>query len=49
MFILEVFNGRSWEMIAECFHCAEDAELYYNHQLGGLEDFRILSDEEFAK
>jgi len=45
MFILEVLSNGHWEMIAEFFDCAEDAELYYHRQLGGFEDFRITEEE----
>lgn len=45
MYILEVFNGNEWEQIADLFDSAEDAELYYNHQIGGFEDMRITEFE----
>jgi hypothetical protein len=42
MFLLEVFDGNSWETVAEFFDSVEDAEVYYNNQLGGFLDFRIV-------
>ena len=46
MFLLEVFDGNEWEQVAEFFDSAEDAELYYNNQLGGFIDFRITEEAE---
>lgn len=41
MYTLEVFNGNEWEQIPDLFDTAQDAELYYRHQVGGFEDMRI--------
>jgi hypothetical protein len=46
MYVLEVFDGNEWEQIAEWFDSAEDAELYYNNQLGGFRDFRVTEEVE---
>jgi predicted PolB exonuclease-like 3'-5' exonuclease len=48
MFILEVLNdGNEWEMIAEFFESAEDAELYYRNQLGDcFDEYRVTEAEE---
>jgi hypothetical protein len=46
MFMLEVLNNGHWETIAEFFESAEDAELYYQHQLGGFESYRVVEAEE---
>lgn len=41
MFVLEVFDGTEWEHIPDIFDSAEDAELYYHHQLGGFCAMRV--------
>ena len=46
MYVLEVFDGNEWEQVAEWFDSAEDAELYYNTQLGGFGDFRVTEEVE---
>lgn len=46
MFMLEVLSGGHWEFVAEFFESAEDAELYYQHQLGGFESYRVVEAEE---
>ena len=46
MYILEVFDGNEWEQSAEWFDSAEEAESYYQNQLGGFTDFRITEEVE---
>jgi len=46
MFVLEVLINGYWEMIAEFFESAEDAELYYRCQVAECEDFRVVEAEE---
>lgn len=43
MFALEVLNdGGEWEMIAEFFDSAAEAEVYFQHQLGCFAEFRVV-------
>lgn len=46
MYTLKVFDGTEWEQIAEWFDSAEEAESYYQNQLGGFVDMRITEEVE---
>ena len=46
MFVLEILVNGYWEMVAEFFDTAEDAELYYRCQVGECDAFRVVESEE---